>query len=325
MNNKFLICSLTGALLATASLVEAQQTKLPRVGFLIGGSSSSESLRIEAFRRGLSELGYVEGKNITIEYRYAEGNIERLPKLAAELVRLNVDMIVAPGPASRAAKNATGTIPVVVTNVGDPVGTGLVASLAQPGGNVTGLSSLTPDLGGKQLEILKEAFPATSRVAVFWTRGVGANTRWLEETKIIADQIGVRLQPVELRSADEFEVAFSAIKKDRASALIVLRNPLTTTHQSRTVELAAKSRLPAMYYDREFVDSGGLMSYGPNFSDLFRRAATYVDKILKGAKPAELPVEQPTKFELVINLKTANQIGLTIPPNVLAQADKVIK
>jgi putative ABC transport system substrate-binding protein len=313
MNNKFLICSLTGALLATASLVEAQQTKLPRVGFLIGGSSSSESLRIEAFRRGLSELGYVEGKNITIEYRYAEGNIERLPKLAAELVRLNVDMIVAPGPASRAAKNATGTIPVVVTNVGEP------------GGNVTGLSSLTPDLGGKQLEILKEAFPATSRVAVFWTRGVGANTRWLEETKIIADQIGVRLQPVELRSADEFEVAFSAIKKDRASALIVLRNPLITTHQSRTVELAAKSRLPAMYYDREFVDSGGLMSYGPNFSDLFRRAATYVDKILKGAKPAELPVEQPTKFELVINLKTAKQIVVTIPPNVLARADKVIK
>jgi putative tryptophan/tyrosine transport system substrate-binding protein len=274
-------------------------------------------------------LGYIEGKNITTEYRFAEGALERLPNLATELARLNVDIIVAPGSGAVAAKKATNTIPIVITN-GDPVGTGLVASLAHPGGNVTGLSAFISELGGKQLELLKEAFPRVSRVAVFWYKqtypsGIGQDKLLLGEMKVAAGALRVKLQLLELRGLDDFEPAFLVIKGERANALIVLRSPLTTTHRATIVDFATKSRLPSMYGDREFVDAGGLMSYGVNIADLWGRAAVYVDKILKGAKPAELPVEQPTKFEFIINLKAARQIGVTIPQSVLYRADEVIK
>ena len=235
-------------------------------------------------------------------------------------------MIVASGsPSTQAAKNATKTIPIVMTNVNEPVEIGLIASLAQPGGNVTGLSNVGSDLGGKQLELLKEAFPEVSRVAVLWESANAGNALWLGKMKVAAKRLRITLQPMELRGPDDFEHAFSAIKKEHASALSALRNAVNNNYRSRIVDFAAKSRLPAIYPEREFVEIGGLISYGPNFADLFRRAATYVDKILKGAKPADLPVEQPTKFELVINLQTAKQTGLMIPPNVLARADKVIR
>jgi len=241
-------------------------------------------------------------------------------------VRLKVDVIVVPSTAgAQAAKNATTTIPVVFTSVGDPVGTGVVASLARPGGNVTGLSNLSPELSGKQLELLKEAFPKISHVAVLWETANAGNTGSLKEMKVAAEALRVTLQPAEFRSPDDFETAFSAIKREHASALIVLRSPVIRTHLTRIVDLAARSRLPAMYPDSVFTDAGGLMSYGPTPFEQSRGAARYVDKILKGDKPAELPVEQAMKVEFVINLKTAKQIGLTIPPNVLARADKVIK
>jgi ABC-type uncharacterized transport system substrate-binding protein len=325
MNARILIlfCLLITVLLTTAPSAPAQQpAKLPRIAFLAGGSRSADSLLLETFWQRMKELGYIEGKNITAEYRFAEGAPERLPNFAAELARLNVDAIVAPGSGARAAKKATDTIPIVIT-YGDPVGDGLVASLARPGGNVTGLSGFVSELGGKQLELLKETFPKVSRVAVFWW--TDQNALLLEDMKLAAGALRVTLQPLELRAVDDFELAFSAIKKDRTNALIALRNTLTATYRTRIVDFAAKSRLPAIYPDGEFVDTGGLMSYGINVPHLWGRAATYVDKILKGAKPADLPVEQPTKFELVINLKTAKQIGLTIPPNVLARADRVIK
>jgi putative ABC transport system substrate-binding protein len=321
---------ITFVLVVCGAVAEAQQPKkVPRIAFLAGGSRSGDSLLIETFWQRMKELGYIEGKNIAAEYRFAEGALERLPNYAAELVRLNVDIIVAPGSGARAAKRATNTIPIVIT-YGDPVESGLVASLAHPGGNVTGLSGFVSELGGKQLELLKEAFPKVSLVAVLWWNqtnpsGIGQDALLLGEMKVAAGALRVTLQALELRSLDDFEPAFSAIKGERANAVIVLRNPLTTTHRTRIVDFAAKSRLPAMYGDKEFVDAGGLMSYGVNIADLWGRAATYVDKILKGAKPADLPVEQPTKFELIINLKAAKQIGVTIPPNVLARADKVIK
>ena len=315
-------------LLAVAVIAEAQQAKVPRIAFLAGGSRSGDSLLLETFWQRMKEIGYIEGKNIAAEYRFAEGVPERLPNLAAELVRLNVDAIVAPGSGAVAAKKATNTIPIVIT-FGDPIGSGLVASLARPGGNVTGLSSFDSELGGKQLELLKEAFPSVSRVAVLWwtsnPSGIGQDALLLRDMKVAAGALQVTLQSLEVRGVDDFEPAFSAIKKDRANALIALRNPLTATHRTRIVDFAAKSRLPAIYRDGEFVDAGGLMSDGVNIADLWGRAATYVDKILKGTKPADLPVEQPTKFEFIINLKAAKQIGLTIPPNVLARADKVIK
>jgi putative tryptophan/tyrosine transport system substrate-binding protein len=305
------------------AVAQAQQpAKVPRIAFLAGGSRSGDLLLIETFWQRMKELGYIEGKNIVAEYRFAEGALERLPNFAEELVRLNVDVIVAPGSGARAAKKVTNTIPIVVT-LGDPVGQGLVASLARPGGNVTGLSAFIAELGGKQLELLKEAFPKVSRVAVLWW--TDPNALMLEDMKVAARALRVTLQPLGLRTVDDFEPAFSAIKKDRANALIALRNPLTATHRTRIVDFAAKSRLPAMYGDREFIEAGGLMSYGVSIPDLWDRAAVYVDKILKGAKPADLPVEQPTKFEFIINLKAAKQTGLTIPPNVLARADKVIK
>ena len=316
----FALCAM---LLALCSSTDAQQPKkVPRIAFLAGGSRAADSLLIKTFWQRMNEVGYIEGKNIVAEYRFAEGVPEQLPNFAAELVRLNVDVIVAPGSGARAAKKATNTIPIVIT-YGDPVGQGLVASLAHPGGNVTGLSGFGPELGAKQLELLKEAFPKVSRVAVLWW--TDPNALMLEDMKVTAGALRVTLQPLELRGLDDFEPAFSAIKKERANAFIALRNPLTASHRARIADFAAKSRLPAMYTDREFVDAGGLMSYGVNIPDLWGRAAFYVDKILKGTKPADLPVEQPIKFEFIINLKAAKQIGLTIPPNVLVRADKVIR
>jgi putative ABC transport system substrate-binding protein len=309
-----------------AAVAHAQQPKkISRIGFLAGGSRAADSLLLEAFWQRMKELGYVEGKNITAEYRFAEGEPQRLPNLAAELVRLNVDIILGPGSGVLAAKDATKTIPIVITYASDPVGSGMVASLSRPGGNVTGLSGFGSELGGKQLELLKEILPKVSRVAVL----ISGNTQQdlsLEEMKVAAAALRVTLQYVELRGLDDLEPAFSTnIKGERANALIALRNPLTATHRKRIVDFAAKSQLPSIYADKEFVDAGGLMSYGINVADLWGRAAVYVDKILKGAKPGDLPVERPTKFELVINLKTAKQIGLTIPPNVLARADRVIR
>ena len=301
--------------------------KIPRIGLLVSGSlfSTNKIGNVEVFRQGLRELGYFEGRNIAIEYRYDDGMEDRLSNLAAELVQLKVDVIFTWGTtATQAAKDATQTIPIVTTSVTDPVGTGLVASLAHPGGNVTGMSNLS-ELGGKQLELLKEAFPKVTRVAVLWDPANTANARLLAETKVAAGGMRISLQPLEVRGPDDFQSAFSALKKEDASGLIVLRNAVTYTYPTRIVELTAKSKLPAMYPDRVLVDAGGLMSYGPNFLDMFRHAATYVDKILRGAKPADLPVERPMKFEFVINLKAAEDIGLTIRPNVLARADKVIK
>jgi putative ABC transport system substrate-binding protein len=281
---------------------------------------------MEAFRQGLRELGYVEGENIVIEYRYADEKAERLPGLAAELVYLKVDVIVAAGTiAVRSAKNATKAIPIVMTSSGDPIATGLVVSLAQPGGNITGLSQMSPDLSAKRLELLKEVIPSISRVAVVWNPTGPVDKLVFEETETAAPAFRIKVQSLEVRNPNDIDSAFAAAARERANALITFGSPLIVDHRARIVELAAKSRLPAIYEGREFADAGGLMSYGPSLPDLFRRAAAYVDKILKGAKPADLPVEQPRKFELIINLKAAKQIGLTIPQSVLYRADKVIK
>ena len=314
---------------ACAAIAQAQQTKkLPRIGYLGALSPSASSARIEAFRQGLRELGYVEGKNIVIEWRHHEGKLDRLAALAAELVRLKVDVIVTAGPpATRAAKEATATIPIVMTNDGDPVGTGLVASLARPGGNITGLSALAPELSGKQLEILKEVVPTLSRVAVFTTSTIPGHAQMLREVELAAKAFGLQLQYLDiLGGPKDIETAFRAAGKGRADAVLMLvLGGFASAHRTEIIELAIKGRLPVIYPNSQYVDAGGLMTYGVSLTDLDRRAATYVDKILKGAKPADLPVEQPTKFEFVINLKTAKQIGLTIPPNVLARADRVIK
>jgi len=320
----FALCAL---LLAFCLPVQAQPSKkVPRVGILIADSASTSTTRIEAFRQGLRDLGYVEGPNITLEYRFAEGVNDRFPNLAAELVQLKVDVIIALcTPATQAAKNATQTIPIVMLNVTDPTGTGLVSSLARPGGNITGLSNVFEAVGGKQLELLKEAFPRVHRVVVLWDPANAGNVAWFGDMKVAATALRITLQPLEIQGPDDFERVLSAIKAERATALSVLVNALTNIYRSRIVDFAAIRRMPAMYSDRVFVEVGGLMSYGPNAADLFRRAAIYVDKIFKGTKPADLPVEQPMKFELVVNLKTAKQIGLTIPPNVRARADKVIR
>ncbi|HEV8342377.1 MAG TPA: ABC transporter substrate-binding protein [Candidatus Binatia bacterium] len=314
-------------LVGCGAMAEAQQAKkVHRIGFLAAVFPSSIADRVEAFRQGLRELGYVEGKNIVIEWRYAEGKLDRLPALAAELARLKVDVIVTAGPAStRPAKEATSTIPIVMAQVNDPVGNGFVASLARPGGNITGLSTLAPEISGKQLELLKEIVPRLSRVAVFGTSTQPGTAQSLKETELAAGSFGVKLQYLDVLDPKNIETAFQAARKGRADAVFVLGSPVFNSQRTQVVELAVKSRLPATYPFAEFVEDGGLMSYGMSSTDLFRRAATYVDKILKGAKPADLPVEQPTKFELVINLKTAKQIGLTIPQSVLFRADKVIK
>jgi len=315
-------------LLAFRVAVEAQQPKkVPRIGYLSVSSPSAMSTRTEAFRQGLRELGYVEGKNIVIEWRSAEGKRDRLPSLAAELVRLKVDIIVTAGPpATRSAKEATVTIPIVFAQDGDPVASGFVASLARPGGNITGLSTLAPELSGKRLELLKEIVPRLSRVAVLGNSTNPANAQVLKETELAAGVFGVKLQYLDVLDPKDIETAFRAASKGRADAvLMTVSGGVVLSQRTQVVELAAKSRLPAMYIIREYVETGGLMSYGVSLIDLDRSAATYVDKILKGAKPADLPVEQPTKFEFIINLTAAKQIGLTIPPNVLVRADKVIK
>jgi putative tryptophan/tyrosine transport system substrate-binding protein len=318
------------ALGAAPLAAEAQQAaKVARIGYLSPNLAASPHLR-NAFLQGLRDLGYVVGRTVVIEYRYAEGKRERLPTLAAELVALKVDVIVVDGSTQAAltAMQATKTIPIVFTSVGDPVESGLVTSLARPGGNVTGLSSLGPELVGKRLELLKQAVPGVDRVAVLWLPGaLGERTDkdMLTGADVAARALGVRLQFVEARGADEFARAFSDMSSARAGALTVLPSNRFLREHRRLVDLAAENRLPAVYTSREFVDAGGLMSYGANSADLHRRAATYVDKILKGAKPADLPVEQATKFELVINLKTAKALGITLPQSVLGRADEVIQ
>ena len=282
--------------------------------------------RSERSSRVCFELGYVEGKNIVIEWRHADGKSDHLPALAAELVRLKVDVIVTSGPtATRPAKEATSTIPIVMAFDVDPVGSGFVASLARPGGNITGLATLAPDISGKRLELMKEIVPRLARVAVIGTSNIQGTAQALKEMELAAEAIGVRLQSLDIQDAKDIESALRAASKEHADAVLVLQTPILNSQRRQIADHALKSRLPAIYPTSQYVEDGGLMSYGVSISDLDRRAATYVDKILKGAKPAELPVEQPMKFEFIINLKAAKQIGLTIPPNVLARADKVIR
>ncbi len=318
----------TGAVLVAAPLAAQQAAKIARIGYLTGSLAANPHLP-EAFRQGLRDFGYVEGRNLLIEIRSPEGKPERLPALAAELVALKVDVIVAGGtPQALAAKQATRTLPIVFAGVADPVASGLVTSLARPGGNVTGLSVLGTDLVGKALELLKQAIPGVSLVAALWEPGgLGERTEKdiLKGADVAARALGVRLQFVEARGPADFDRAFSEITRERAGALTLLPSNMFVRERRRLVDLAAKNRLPAVYTYREFVDAGGLMAYAANLADSFRRAATYVDKILKGTKPGDLPVEQPTKFELVINLKTAKALGLTIPQSVLGRADEVIQ
>jgi putative ABC transport system substrate-binding protein len=309
-------------------LPQAQELpKVSRIGYLSAGDLSATAFRREPFLQGLRDLGYVEGTNIVIEWRYAEGDPDRGTELAAELVRLNVDVIVTSGGGGTlAAKAATSAIPIVMAQDRDPVGSRFVASLARPGGNVTGLSSLSSEISGKRLELLKEIVPTLSRLAVFGTSTQAAIAQELRETELVAGAFGIKLQYLDVLSPKDIEPAFRAAGEGRAdSVLVLVAGRFVDAHQTEIAELAVKSRLPAMYSGRDRVKAGGLVSYGVSLTDLDRRAATYVDKILKGAKPADLPVEQPTKFELIINLKAAEQIGLTIPPNVLARADEVIR
>ena len=324
------VIALSLAVLAAPLAADAQQAaKVPRIGILPPGPISERQHLWETFRQGLRELGYVEGKNITLVFPSAEVTPERVPHLAAELVRLKVDVIVAgTTPAALAAKQATKTIPIVAATMADPVGDGLVASLARPGGNITGSTFLGPELVPKRLELLKDAIPGTSRVAALWHPGAYSEPTMrdmLKEIETAARALAVQLQLVRVRGPADFDRAFSAMTTERAGALIVLPSPMLYSERKRIVDLAAKHRLPAIYAWREPVEGGGLMSYGASIPDLYRRAATHVDKILKGAKPADLPVEQPTKFELVINLKTAKALGLTIPPSLLGRADELIE
>jgi len=322
------ICLLLAALVFMVSIVEAQQAqKIPRIGFLLAPSRSATAEPLDAFRQGLRELGYVNGQNIVIEYRYAEGQFDQLPTLAAELVRLKVDLIVAAGgiQAIRPAKNATSTIPIVMTGTTDPVASGLVASLARPAGNITGVTLGGPELYGKRLELLKEIVPRVSRVAVFLNPTSPAEPLWLKDMHASAQALGLKIQSFEVRRSNDLEGAFQAATKWRARGLTVAGDPVFSANRKQILDFAANNRLPGIYPWREYVEDGGLMSYSTKLSDLYRRAAVYVDKILKGAKPGDLPVEQPTKFELVINLKSAKQIGLTIPQWTLMKADRVIK
>jgi putative ABC transport system substrate-binding protein len=318
------VCATLSALCASAQAQEAG--KVHRLGYLSRAGSADPPLLREAFQQGLRELGYVEGKNIIFEYRFAEGKLDRLPGLAAELVRLKCDVIVtASTPATQAAKQATTIIPIVMANVSDPVEMGLVGSLARPGGNVTGLSNLAHDLVGKRLELLKETLPKLTRVAFIWDPRNPSSTLRLKETQAAAHVFGLKLQSLEVRNPDQLASALESAVRERAGAFIVPFS-MAGIYQKQFKDFAAKNRLPLIYDTGDYMgEAGGLMSYGPKIEDLYRRAATYVDKILKGAKPADLPIEQPTKFELVINLKTAKQIGVTIPPNVLARADRVIR
>jgi ABC-type uncharacterized transport system substrate-binding protein len=322
-----MLAGMAGSLLAAPLITEAQSVgkRMPLMGYLDGASLNA--VRIEALRQSLHELGYIEGRNIAFEWRSAEGNAERLPGLAAELVRLKADVIVTGGAgATGPAKAATSTIPIVMAQDSDPVGNGFVASLARPGGNVTGLSTLHPTISGKRLEILRETLPRFSRVAFFGTSSWVGNAQGLRETELAAAALGLKLQYLDVTDPRGFETAFQAAARGQAqAALMLVWNPVINPRRKEVAALAVKGRLPTLFRDREHVQVGGLMAYGPNISDLFRRAAAYVDRILKGSKPADLPVEQPTKFELVLNLKTAKALGLTIPPAVLARADEVIQ
>ena len=314
-------------LLALPFPARAQQpAKIPRIGWLTASSLSAQSARIEAFRQGLRDLGYVEGKNIVIEHRFADGKPDRLPALVAELVRLKVDIIVSAGSTpTRAARAATSTIPIVMTNDADPIATGFVASLARPGGNITGLSTLSPELSGKRLEILREVVPKLSRVAVLGTSTNPTYAQVIREVELVAKAFGLKLQNLDVLDAKDIETAFRAAIKGRADGVLVLTSAVLAPERAQITELAAKNRLPGIYSNSQFAEAGGLMFYGVNVLDLDRRAATYVDKILKGRTPADLPVEQPMKFEFIVNLQAAKKIGLTIPPNVLVRADKVIR
>ena len=328
MDRRQFIIGSTLGLLVTPLAARAQQAgKVPRIGWLGGPTRESAEPFVRAFQRGLKDLGWVEGQNIVIEWRFAGGRAERLPDLAAELVRLQVDLIVVPStPPALAAKNATKTIPIVTVAVGDPVGLGLVASLARPGGNITGLTgTVGPEIAGKLLELLKETVPKVSRMAVLWNPTTPGNAFALREAESAARALRVELQLLEARSLNDFDSVFAAMTTKRAGALLVLGDVMFVTHRIRLANLAAKSRLPAIYGLREYVEAGGLMSYGAITSELFRRAATYVDRVLKGAKPTDLPIERPTKFEFVINLTTAKALGLTIPQSILVRADELIQ
>ncbi|HXV82103.1 MAG TPA: ABC transporter substrate-binding protein [Candidatus Binatia bacterium] len=327
MNNKVITLVLCAMLLALCGFVEAQQPgKIFRMGILDPSTASGSAVLLEAFRQELNKLGWIEGKNIAIEYRFAEGNRDRLPKVALELARLPVDLIVTGGPAgTRTVKEANITIPIVMGFDNDPVGSGFVASLARPGGNITGLSTLSPEISGKQLELLKEIIPKLSRVAVLGNSTEPGNAQALKELEIAAGAFRLQLHYLDVKKDQDIETGFRAATRESAHAVLLLGSPVVSARRTRIAAVAAKSRLPTIYPWPEFVQDGGLMSYGASITDLFRRAAVMVDKILKGTKPADIPVEQPTKFEFVINLKTAKQIGVTIPPNVLARADKVIK
>jgi len=329
MTKRIILLALCSMLFAPRSAVEAQQpAKIPRIGLLRPTRSDHAGSRtlIEAFRQGLRELGYVEGQNIRLEIRWADGNRDRLPQLAGELVRLKVDVIVSGGnTATDAAKRASNTIPIVMTQVADPERDGFVASLARPGGNITGLTHMNTELAGKRLELLKESVPRTSRVAVLWNPANPSQAFNFKELETAAKALAVTVQSLQVRTPDDFDSAFNAAVKGRIGGIFVSSDGMINSYRKDVVNRVTKNRLPAMYTEPEWVDAGGLMVYGPSNADLYRRAATYVDKILKGAKPADLPVERPIKFELIINLKAAKQIGLTIPPNVLARADKVIR
>jgi putative tryptophan/tyrosine transport system substrate-binding protein len=327
MTRKITFLTLCAMLFALWVSAEAQQpTKVPRIGFLTAGSPSTIAARIEALRQGLRELAYIEDKNVVIEWRFAEGKLDRLPELVAELVRLKVDVILSAGAAvTGPAKDATRTIPIVMAQDTDPVGNGFVASLARPGGNFTGLSSYSAELNGKRLELLKEIVPKLSRLALVGQSTYPGNTQSLKETELAAEALKVKLHYLDVLDPKDIEASFREASKRRADGVLVLQSAVINSQRKQTVDLAIKSRLPTIYYAPEFLETGGLMSYATSINDLYRRSATYVDKILKGAKPADLPVEQPTKFEFIINLKAAKQIGLTIPPNVLARADKVIR
>jgi ABC-type uncharacterized transport system substrate-binding protein len=330
MTSKIVICSLLTVFLLTVSSAQAQQPKkVPRIGYLASNAPASESTRADAIRLALRERGYIEGQNIAIEYRYSEGKPGQVPELAAELVRLKVDIILVTGSVRlmQAAKNATKTIPIVMMGGGlDPVEAGLVESLARPGGNVTGVTNLVAELGGKCLELLKEAVPKLARVAVLYNPDYPGSVFALKEVlPVAARALGLTVRSWEVLGTNGFEKVFAALSKERPDGLYVLGGPLMRANQKRIADFALKSRLPSMNFYRDSVDAGGLMYYGADLSDSYRRVAYYVDRILKGAKPADLPVEQPTKFEFVINLKTAKQIGLTIPPDVLARATKIIR
>jgi putative tryptophan/tyrosine transport system substrate-binding protein len=327
MNRRQFLGTLATSLLVAPLAAKAEQpVKVPQVGILFLNPLPPTVHLLEAIRQGLRERGYVEGQNIAIEFRSAEGRLDRLPDLANELVRLNVDLILTGlTPGIQAARQATSTIPIVMGISVDPVREGFVASLARPGGNITGLSLLSPEIAGKRLQLLKEVVPKISRVAILWNAEYTSSALLFRETEAAAPGVGVQLQSLELRGPNGFERAFQAATRGRAGGLIVVDDPLTFRHRTRIVGLEAKSRLPTMHIVREFAEAGALMAYGANIADMYRRSATYVDKILKGAKPADLPIEQPTKFELVINLKTAKALGLTIPQSLLLQADQVIE